>query len=180
MVLSQIPNDGCHFEEPLNPCLLWPIRLGSILESPSWQLSSVPTRHGAAHCNYLSAYYFCLTSVSLSQILALSLASLVEPAPSSVGGTWSCGHGCSFSRRPFSVCYLDGNWVPGFCAGLSLCLVGRGLGGGRRPWLALLVCLGKAVWFPGMVDRPKAHASVRSWQLQGGEAHGLRSLFSRL
>lgn len=136
--------------------------------------------HGAAHCNYLSAYYFGLTSVSLSQSLALSPATLVEPAPSSVGGTWSCGHGCSSSRRPFSVCYSDGNWVLCMCAGLLLCLVGRGLGGGGRPWLALLVCLGKAAWFPGVVDRPKAHAGVRSWQLQEGEARGLRSLFSRL
>lgn len=58
--------------------------------------------------------------------------------------------------------------------------LGRRLGGGRRPRLALLVCLGKAAGFPGTVGRPKAHAAVRSWQLQGGEACRLLSLFSRL
>lgn len=58
--------------------------------------------------------------------------------------------------------------------------LGKRLGGGRRPRLALLVCLGKAAGFPGTVGRPKAHAAVRSWQLQGGEACRLLSLFSRL
>lgn len=89
---------------------------------------------------------------------------------------------CVFLSLEAVQCLLFGwkLWVLGMCADLSLCLVRRGLGGGGRPWMDLLVCLGKTAWFPGMVDRPKARTGVRSWQLQGGEARSLRSLFSRL
>lgn len=69
-------------------------------------------------------------------------------------------------------------WVLSTCVGL---LLWEGvLEEAGWPLLALLVCLGKAPGFPGMVDRPKAHADVRSWQPQGVGALGLSSLFSGL